>query len=196
MKTDGTPPVGLRNYVASSHEATDLLADRESDVLECLAAVVASLQQGGKLLVAGNGGSAAQAMHLAGEIVGRFQLDRKGLPCICLGTDSATATSILNDYGAEALFARQIEALGRPGDVFLGLTTSGNSPNLLTGFKAAREQGLVCLGWLGRDGGQALGMCDHTVVIPTGNTARIQEAHLILLHFFAERLETALCGEG
>jgi len=184
---DHTP--SLSNLVAASKSSLDQLLPLEPEINAAANMVAECLASGSKVLIAGNGGSASQAMHFAGEIIGRFRSNRRPYPCICLGTDPAAATCITNDFGVEALFARQVEGLGQPGDVFIGLTTSGTSSNVVAALKVAREKGLVTIGWLGRDGGLAKEHCDHPIVVPGEDTARIQEAHLILLHYFAEVVE-------
>lgn len=167
----------------------------ESDlapVVAAAAAIVDALGRGGKLLVFGNGGSAADAQHLAAELVGRFQRDRQGLAAIALTTDASVLTSVANDSGYERVFARQIEALGRPGDVALGITTSGASPNVIAGFEAARARGVRTIALTGRDGGLAGRAADLHVNVASESTARIQEVHRTLLHAICELVEQAL----
>lgn len=146
-------------------------------------------QKRGKVLVAGNGGSAADAMHLAEELVVRYKKNRRALAAISL-TDPTVLTCCGNDFGFEPVFTRQIEALGNPGDVFIGFTTSGNSPNLLAAFAKAKEQGLSTAAFLGRDGGKARGVCDIEFIIPSQTTARIQEAHQLLYHALCEWIDS------
>lgn len=149
-------------------------------------ACITCLRSGGKVLLAGNGGSAADAQHIAGEFVSRFEFDRPGLAAVALTTDTSILTAIGNDYGYEKLFARQVQALGRAGDVFIGYSTSGKSPNILRAFEAARELGLVCVGFTGNRGGPMRELCHHLLEVPAPETPRIQEGHLVLGH--------ALCG--
>jgi D-sedoheptulose 7-phosphate isomerase len=156
-------------------EATLLISD-------CLAAR-------GKLLLFGNGGSAADAQHLAAEFVGRFIIERPGLAAIALTTDSSILTAMANDYGFDRVFARQIEALGRPGDVAIGLSTSGNSANVLAAMKQAANQGLKTIGLCGKDGGLLAGASDVSVTVPAVNTARIQECHIAIGHIWCELVE-------
>jgi len=144
--------------------------------------------QRGKVLIAGNGGSAADAIHFAEELVVRFQKNRRGLAAIAL-CDSAVLTCAANDFGYETVFTRQIEALGNRGDIFIALTTSGNSVNLVKALKSAREAGLITVGLLGKDGGAAKEHCDIPLIIPSSSTARIQEAHKILYHCLCEWVE-------
>ncbi len=154
-------------------------------------AILASLRSGGKLLTCGNGGSAADALHLAEELVGRYRIDRRALPAICLNADVTALTCIANDYGYNAIFSRQVEALGRSGDVLVGFSTSGNSPNVLAAFAAARARGVITILLSGKDGGQARTQCDHALVVPSATTARIQEVHTLVLHQWLEAIDSA-----
>jgi D-sedoheptulose 7-phosphate isomerase len=158
-------------------------------VAERLAAAMMACWAGrGKVLIAGNGGSAADAVHFAEELVVRFQKDRKGLAAMAL-CDAAVLTCAANDLGYENVFSRQVEAYGNPGDVFIAMTTSGNSANLVKAIRAAKAQGLVTAGFLGKDGGRARGLCDIELIVPSPTTARIQEAHKILYHSVCEWVE-------
>jgi len=156
------------------------------------AACIACLQSGGKILLAGNGGSAADAQHIAGEFVSRFAFDRPGLPAIALTTDSSILTAIGNDYGYETLFARQVQALGNNGDVFIGYSTSGKSPNILRAFEEAREKSLVRIGLTGNRGGPMNNLCDHLLAVPSSATPKIQEGHLVLGHILCGLAEAAI----
>ena len=156
------------------------------------AACVASLRGGGKILLAGNGGSAADAQHMAGEYVSRFMYDRPGLAAIALTTDTSILTAIGNDYGYEKLFSRQIQALGRPGDVFIGYSTSGTSRNILMGFETARAAGLTCIGFTGNRGGPMHDLCDIVLAVPSAETPKIQEGHLVLGHIVCGIVERAM----
>jgi D-sedoheptulose 7-phosphate isomerase len=157
-----------------------------------LAAQVISeaLRNGGKLLVFGNGGSAADAQHLSAELVGRFQKERGAIPAIALTVDTSVLTSVANDYSFKQVFARQVEALGRPGDVALGISTSGESPNVLTALQAARAQGLKTVALTGRDGGTAGRVADVHVNVPDQNAQRVQEVHQTLIHVLCEVIES------
>jgi D-sedoheptulose 7-phosphate isomerase len=152
-------------------------------------ACVKALRDSGKLLFAGNGGSAADAQHLAGEIVSRFAYDRPGLPAFALTTDTSVLTAIGNDYGYERLFARQVEAVGNPGDVFIGISTSGRSPNILSALRVARDKGLVTVGLTGRHGGDMVALCDHCIHVPSDTTPRIQEGHILIGHAICSIIE-------
>ena len=152
-------------------------------------AIIDALQAGNQLFACGNGGSAADAMHLTEEFVGRYRGDRRALPAICLNADVAALTCICNDYGYEQVFSRQVEALGRRGDVLVGFTTSGNSANVLAAFAVARERGMRTILVSGKDGGKASGTCDHELIVPSSNTARVQEIHTLFLHTWLEQVE-------
>lgn len=155
-------------------------------------ACIDCLQRGGKILLAGNGGSAADAQHIAGEFVSRFAFDRPGLPAIALTTDTSILTAIGNDYGYEKLFARQVQAHGNKGDVFIGYSTSGKSANILLAFEEARAKGLVCLGLTGNRGGSMNKLCDYILEAPSSDTPKIQEAHLVLGHILCGLVENAI----
>jgi D-sedoheptulose 7-phosphate isomerase len=148
-----------------------------------------ALRDGNKLLLAGNGGSAADAQHLAAELVSRFYFDRPGLAAVALTTDTSALTAIGNDYGFERLFARQVDALGRKGDVFIGLSTSGNSPNILKALDEARLKGLVTVGLTGQGGGRMAALCDHCLRMPSSETPRIQEGHIVVGHTVCALIE-------
>lgn len=148
-----------------------------------------ALADGHKILVFGNGGSATDAQHFAAELVGRFGREREGLAAVALTADSAILTSVANDYGFEAVFRRQIEALGRPGDVALGITTSGRSANVNVALGAARTAGLSTIALTGRDGGASVGLADVHVNVPGDETARIQEVHRTVLHVLCDLIE-------
>ena len=146
------------------------------------AACITALRAGHKILFAGNGGSAADAQHLAGELVSRFNYDRPGLAAFALTTNTSVLTAIGNDYGYERIFARQIEAVGTEGDVFFAISTSGRSPNILKALQAARSKGLVTVGLTGRSGGTMRELCDHCLSSPSDATPRIQEGHIAIGH--------------
>ena len=161
-------------------------------VLDAAVAIVESFRGGGKLLLFGNGGSAADAQHVAAEFVGRFQRERAALAAIALTADTSVLSSIANDYAFERVFARQIEALGRRGDVAFGISTSGRSPNVLAGLTTARERGLKTLALTGGDGGAIGEAADTHVNVASGSTARVQEVHRTLLHAICDLVERGL----
>lgn len=151
-----------------------------------------ALREGHKLMLFGNGGSATDASHIAAEFVGRYHRDRRPFPAIALGADQAALTCIANDYGYEELFARQVRAHGRKGDIVIAISTSGNSPNVLRGVEAARSLGLTTIGWTGGTGGKLAGLVDHCFLVPSSVTARIQESHITLGHVLCELVEEGL----
>ena len=148
-----------------------------------------SLKQGGKILLFGNGGSAADAQHIAAELVGRYKLERKGLSAIALSTDTSSLTAIANDYGYEHVFDRQIEALANPEDVAVGISTSGNSSNVINALQLAKNIGCKSIGLSGKSGGDMNKLCDVNLVIPAKDTARIQEMHILLGHIICHLIE-------
>jgi D-sedoheptulose 7-phosphate isomerase len=156
--------------------------------------LVKSLQAGGKVMVCGNGGSAADAQHFAAELVGRFEVDRRAIPAVALTADSSVLTAIANDTGFEQVFARQVEALARPGDVLIGISTSGCSENVLAAARAARARDCVIIGLTGAGGGLMVDLCDLLIAVPSSSVARIQEIHILCLHALASQVE-AVFGE-
>lgn len=157
-------------------------------------AMIYSLRDGRKLVICGNGGSASDALHFAGEIVGRFQKDRNPWPAVVLNSDIATMTAIANDYGYEDVFARQAKAHVNEGDIFIGISTSGNSDNVLRAEIAAKSKGAVTAALLGNDGGKIGKEVDYPVIVPSNVTARIQESHITIIHILCEITEQALAG--
>ena len=153
-----------------------------------------ALGAGKKILLAGNGGSAADAQHFAGEIVGRFTMERRSLPALSLCTDPSVVTCIGNDYGYDAVFSRQVEGLGNEGDIFVGISTSGNSANIIKAVAAAKGKGMKSVGLLGRNGGKIRGLCDIALVVPTDSTPRIQEVHTFTVHLLCEYIERTVFG--
>jgi D-sedoheptulose 7-phosphate isomerase len=164
----------------------------QSAVAAVADACVEALRQGHKVLFAGNGGSAADAQHLAGELVSRFNYDRPGLPAFALTTDTSVLTAIGNDYGYERLFARQVEAVGNAGDLLFAISTSGRSPNILAALQVARAKGLVTVGLTGRTGGRMAEFCDHLLRTPSDQTPRIQEGHIAIGHTICWWIEREL----
>ncbi|WP_320412232.1 D-sedoheptulose 7-phosphate isomerase [Candidatus Magnetaquicoccus inordinatus] len=174
-----------------------LLQDAEwmAQLQQACAMLLAVYRAGGKLLIAGNGGSAADAQHIAGELVSRFYFDRPALPAIALTTDSSIMTAIGNDYGYERLFSRQIEGNGKAGDLLLAISTSGNSPNILHAIQTARRLGITVLGLTGASGGQMAELCHLCLRIPSTQTPRIQESHLLVGHLLCASVEQGLFGQ-
>jgi D-sedoheptulose 7-phosphate isomerase len=183
----------IRQRLRESADLKRQLADADLAPMQALIdATRRALAAGHKLLVFGNGGSAADSQHIAAELVGRYVSERPGMPAIALTTDTSILTSVANDYGYEQIFARQIEALAQPGDVALGISTSGNSPNVLRGLLRARDiGGVTTAAFLGRSGGEIKDAVDHAIIVPAQDTARIQECHLTLGHILCELVDTA-----
>jgi len=179
---------------ASAAAAARLAADDGAlrSIISMAAMTTSALRAGGKLLVAGNGGSAGDAQHIAGEFVSRLMFDRAPLPAIALTTDTSALTAIANDYGYEHVFERQVLALAKPGDVFLGISTSGRSRNVLRGFEAARAVGAATIGLAGHDGGAMRSLCDLLLEVPADRTALIQQLHITAAHVFCALVEDAM----
>jgi D-sedoheptulose 7-phosphate isomerase len=173
----------LRNQVAQ---------DCGERIVDAAVLIAQSLRSGGKLLFFGNGGSAADAQHLAAEFVGRFVIERDALPAIALTTDSSILTAVGNDYGFDQVFSRQVQALGQVGDVAVGISTSGNSPNVLTAIQLARKQGLKTIGLAGKDGGFLAKCVDISITVASTNAARVQECHITIGHILCELVESEL----
>jgi D-sedoheptulose 7-phosphate isomerase len=166
-----------------------------STVAKACEVIISALGQGCKLLIFGNGGSAADAQHIAAELVGRFAFDRPALPALALSVNTSCVTAIGNDYGFDQVFSRQIEAIGRPGDVVVGISTSGNSPNVLCGLSAARKMGMHTIGLTGQRGGKLKTAVDYCICVPSNETPRIQECHILIGHIMAELVEQAIFQE-
>lgn len=185
-----------RQTLAAHRDAVVRLTDEHGEALAALAIQVRQAwDQGGKLLVCGNGGSAADSQHLAAELAGRYRRQRKGLAALALTTDTSALTAISNDFGFDQVFARQVEALAGPHDVLLVISTSGNSANCVVAVERARSLGVRCHGLLGGDGGRLRGLVDGAVVVPSDDTPRIQEMHLIMIHTLCELLDAPDAGE-
>ena len=170
------------------------LADQGATLDAIADAIIAALQAGRHVFVVGNGGSAADAQHIAGELLGRYKLDRPALPVTALSTDTSTLTAIANDLGYERIFARQLEGLAQPGDVVWALSTSGSSPNILAAARTARDRGAVMIGFTGQAGAKLAALCTHVFRAPHKSSDRIQEAHLLAYHYICERVEGVLAG--
>ena len=182
----------VRSRVAAAIDVYSRLAESADVVAAAAASVVDAYRAGGKLLVFGNGGSAADAQHIAAEFVGRFQLERDPLPALSLSVNTSAVTAIANDYGYENVFARQLQGLGSAGDVALGISTSGRSPNVNNALSAARSLGMATIGLTGGDGGAMGELCDHLILVPADQTPRIQEGHILVAHVLCEIVESAL----
>ena len=192
-------PIGSQN-LASFEEHIEvfrsLLGGHIKSIQDCAEIIIDTFKGGKKLLICGNGGSAADAQHLAAEFVGRYEKERKGLPAIALTTDTSALTALANDYDFERIFARQIEALAADGDSLIAISTSGNSPNVIAAIMAARQQGCKIVGLTGSAGKKLAGLCDAVVMVPSRRTARIQEAHIAIAHYWCEVLDERLSEEA
>jgi len=178
----------------SANIKTQLAREQAGTIVVVIEAVVTALAAGRTIFFFGNGGSAADSQHLAAEVVGRFTLERRALPAIALTTDTSILTSIGNDYGFDRIFIRQLQGLGRPGDVAVGLSTSGNSPNVLLAMEAAREQGLVTVALTGKSGGELAERVHFCLRVPSTDTARIQESHITVGHLICQGVDEALAA--
>jgi len=185
----------IRQTIEESINAkTTLLQKCVPEIYEAGLELGRAIRAGGKILFCGNGGSAADAQHLAAELVGHLRRDRRPLAAIALTTDTSILTAVGNDYAFKEIFARQLQALGLPGDVFIGISTSGNSENVLAAAVAAQKQGITTIGLLGRDGGKIASAVDHKVIVPSKDTQRIQECHILIGHIWMEMVEQELFG--
>ena len=177
----------LNELIATVEDTKNQLVDQ---ILSSGKVILSTLKSGKKLLVCGNGGSSAQASHFAGELLMRFDKDRKSLPAICLNSDISTITGGANDYGYENIFSRQVESLAQKGDILVGLTTSGNSPNVINALKIAKEKGVITICLNGKSGGKITpDMVDHNIIIPSNTTARIQELHINIIHMWCKAID-------
>lgn len=172
-----------------------ILHKETSRIEEAARLIISAIRKGKKLLVFGNGGSAADSQHIAAELVGRFKKERSPLAAIALTTNTSTLTAIGNDYGFDSVFSRQIEALAQPGDVALAISTSGNSRNAIEALKTAKKKGITTIGMLGGRGGKMKALCDIIITVPSINTPRIQESHITIGHILCELIESRVCGK-
>ena len=189
----------VRDLLRRSIAVKEQLIARHADQVVAMADIcIESLSKGCKLLLCGNGGSAADAQHIAAEMLVRLSADRDrdGLAAIALALDPSSMTACANDYAFDAYFARMTRALGRPGDVLIGISTSGRSPNIIKALQAARQNGMASLGLLGGDGGPALAECDLALVVPSSETGRVQESHITIGHALVELIEDGLTARG
>jgi D-sedoheptulose 7-phosphate isomerase len=171
------------------------LADREPSILTAAAMIVAALRSGGKVMFCGNGGSAADAQHLAAEFMGRYRFDRRPLPALALTVDTSALTAIGNDYGFNAVFARQLRGVARAGDVLLAISTSGRSPNVIEGVRVARDLGVGTIGLTGADGAEMAPLCDVLIAVPSAQTNHVQEMHIAVGHMICGIVESELCSD-
>ena len=189
MKNYITDQIKQTQLVMSQMLANETLLDQ---VNAAALACIETINKGGKIMLAGNGGSAADAQHIAGEFVSRFAFDRPGLPAIALTTDTSILTAIGNDYGYDKLFSRQVQAHARRGDILIAYSTSGKSPNVIAALQEAKKYGVVCIGMTGNRGGPMKELCDYYLDVPSADTPKIQEGHAVLGHILCGLVEQAL----
>jgi len=189
MSSLSIDPLRMEAQIAESADLIRSLTAQSGRLVEISRAIVTALRNGGQVLTAGNGGSAAEALHMAEELIGRFRSDRPSLPGLALVADSTAITCISNDFGYDCVFSRQVEGLGRAGDVLVLFSTSGSAVNLKRALETARRRGLVTVCLLGRDGGALAGQADFELIVPGSATERIQEAHQVILHLILDAVE-------
>ena len=189
-------PIVLTAFADSARVKQQFAHDHADRIVQVAALLAKAFKNGNKVLLFGNGGSSTDAAHIAAEFVGRYKRERAPLPAIALATDIAAITCIANDYGYEELFARQVRAHGRQGDVAIGISTSGNSPNVLKGVEAARDCGLTTIAWTGANGGKLAGLVEYPFIVPSTVTSRIQESHITLGHVLCELVEDHFLGNA
>lgn len=180
--------IAVKNRILSHEEIIKQIGLAADMLTECY-------RNDGILLACGNGGSASDAEHMAGELVGRFQIERKALPAIAFASNPATVTAVGNDYTFDDIYVRQVEAFAGPKNVFLGITTSGNSGNVVEALKKAQGSGMKTIALLGRDGGKAKTIADVSIIVPSEETPRIQESHILIIHILCDLVERELCGK-
>ncbi len=189
----------IKNQIKKSYETKQKIYANEELInkIAQVAKLCVELYRGDKkTILAGNGGSAADAQHIAAELVGRYGFDRPSIPSLALTTDTSSLTAIGNDYGYDKIFSRQLEGMGQEGDVFIGISTSGNSQNLVNAFKVAREKGIKTVALVGKDGGEMAKMADIALIVPSDSTPRIQESHILIGHILCDVIEKEIFGDG
>ena len=190
----------IKNQIKKSYETkqaiynNDILLEKIVEVAQACVAIYKNSTN--KTILAGNGGSAADAQHIAAELVGRYGFDRPSLPSLSLTTDTSNLTAIGNDYGYDKVFSRQLEGMGQSGDLFIGISTSGNSQNIINAFEVAKQKGITTVALVGRDGGVMAKMADMAIVVPSESTPRIQESHILIGHIICDIIEKEIFAEG
>ena len=179
----------IEKYITESSEIIKNSLSLTNDIEKVINEIVTAIKNGNKLILFGNGGSAADAQHIAAELVGRYKVERKGLPAIAITTDSSALTCISNDYGYEQVFSRQVEALANTGDVVIGISTGGTSTNVISALDIAKNIGCKAIGFSGRDGGEMNAICDVNLVVPDDDTPRIQEMHILIGHTICQLID-------
>ncbi len=189
----------IKDQIKKSYETKQAVYENEAllEKIEEVAQMCVELYKGDKkTILAGNGGSAADAQHIAAELVGRYGFDRPSIPSLALTTDTSNLTAIGNDYGYDQVFSRQLEGMGQAGDIFIGISTSGNSVNIIKAFESAKKKGITTVALTGRDGGEMAKMADVALVVPSNSTPRIQESHILIGHILCDIIEKETFGEG
>ena len=189
----------IKDQIKKSYETKQAIYENDAllDVIERVARACVTLYRGpNKTILAGNGGSAADAQHIAAELVGRYGFDRPSIPSLALTTDTSNLTAIGNDYGYDKVFSRQLEGMGQKGDIFIGISTSGNSLNIINAFKSAKEKGITTVALVGRDGGEMAKLADMSIIVPSNSTPRIQESHILIGHILCDIIEQEIFAQG
>ena len=189
----------IKDQIKKSYETKQAIYENEAlldDIVRVAKLCVALYKTDKKTLLAGNGGSAADAQHIAAELVGRYGFDRPSIPSLALTTDTSNLTAIGNDYGYDFVFSRQLEGMGQEGDIFIGISTSGNSVNIINAFESAKKKGVTTVALVGRDGGKMAQMADYSLIVPSDSTPRIQESHILIGHILCDIIEKEIFGEG
>lgn len=189
----------IRKQIADSAATKQAILDNDpllEVIVNVAKACVEVYRKGKKTLLAGNGGSAADAQHIAAELVGRYGFDRPSIPSLALTTDTSNLTAIGNDYGYDKVFSRQLEGMAQEGDLFIGISTSGNSQNIINAFESAKTRGVTTVALVGRDGGKMASLADYAIIIPSNATPRIQESHILIGHILCDIIEKELFGDG
>jgi len=189
----------IRKQIADSAATKQAILENDpllEVIVDVAKACVEVYRKGKKTLLAGNGGSAADAQHIAAELVGRYGFDRPSIPSLALTTDTSNLTAIGNDYGYDKVFSRQLEGMAQEGDLFIGISTSGNSQNIVNAFESAKTRGVTTVALVGRDGGKMASMADYAIVVPSNATPRIQESHILIGHILCDIIEKELFGGG
>ena len=189
----------IKDQIKKSYETKQAIYENEgllNKIEEVSKLCVDVYRASKKTILAGNGGSAADAQHIAAELVGRYGFDRPSIPSLALTTDTSCLTAIGNDYGYDKLFSRQLEGMGQSGDIFIGISTSGNSKNIINAFEVAKQKGIKTVALVGRDGGDMAKMADFALIVPSDSTPRIQESHILIGHIICDIIEKEIFGEG
>jgi len=190
----------IQDQIKKSYETKQAIYENEEllEKIEAVAKLCVKLykESDKKTILAGNGGSAADAQHIAAELVGRYGFDRPSIPSLALTTDTSNLTAIGNDYGYDQIFSRQLAGMGQKGDIFFGISTSGNSQNIINAFEVAKEKGITTVALVGRDGGKMGAMADIALIVPSDSTPRIQESHILIGHIICDIIEKEVFGDG